>query len=277
MAAGSDYPDWTAPQAHADAVAATGVPLLGNPLGLYNDAGRVIVSGAPFTEILQTVRQIGYAGWLSVKFPVAATSPFLQVVFKWIDTVTSTTVATDTFIAPGNTAAGGFVTFLTGICKGDQVQVTLTNLDGAQSATVTFILNQDGITRQRDLCRSYNGVNTGTTVPGFTLATLPDDESCLGMASIAIPANSQTDVLFAMYNGPVALTYQMTTGAASTLSLALAAMPAASYLGNNPLGLYGPTPPNPVNFNGPRAPVRVRALNNSGLATAVTVALFADR
>jgi hypothetical protein len=276
MVFGADYRDWTAPQAHADSIAATGVPLLGAAQTLLANPAIAPAPGAPVTLGPFTVGQIGYDIVVTTQFAGGTAAPFIEVSLTWSDPGGVSTVTTDTFICPGATSLAGFIVRGRGPAKAGNVAVTVTNLDAVNTPTVGVRLLEHSRIFGRDDWRWHNSHNAGLTVPGFTLPVLPDDESVLGMATgVNVPANSTSSpLLFGMFSGPVGVGIQMTTGAFAALTVLLQAVPSSSYVANNPICGYL-SPPSVFQVAGPRAPMRLILANNTGVALAVTLSLLA--
>lgn len=271
----TDYADWQEPQAHATAIAATGVPLLGLASQLVTTATKVI--GPSTTQFFTTanVTQVGYHGTFEVQFPSAATVPFCRARLSWLDNLTGYSLGTDDYILPGAQAASLFTTTAAGLARGNRVQLAIDNLDPAQSATVTCTLNEDSIPRNGDSWYYPNLLNAAVTVPGFTLPGLPDDESVLGVLdNVTIAASSSNTYLLGMHAGLVNIGYELSAGTAANLSIRMRPAPDSVYSGHNII--YSATS-SPSNFQVafPRAPVRLIVANAA--TTAMTLSLSAIR
>lgn len=270
MSVVTDYPDNSPHFALAQQVAATGVPLLQKASVLYNDLGRVILGGGSFTEVTKLITQPGYTISVNVQFPAAATIPFVEVRLVWEDQATVSQMNTDTFICAGNTAGAGLTTFLTGRCKGDELSVALVNLDPAQSATITLIAAQDSVVRTRDEARWNTLAAAGTTVPGYTLATLAPDETVMGIVNdLIIPASTTLPFLFGIGPGLAQFSYEMNNGVAASLMVRMRPQPDTYYAANNWLGDTS-APPFSFQFIAPRAPIVVRLVNTATTSITVT-------
>ena len=275
MSVVSDYPDYAPHVAHADQIAATGVPLLALPQQLYAISSKVIFSASTDFEALVPVKQPGYHCGVSVQFPAAATVPFVKVSLFWTDSMTSVNLASENYIIPGAQSPSVFTALGSGIAKGNKVQLRLTNLDPAQNATVSVTMNADSIPRSGDSWLWENALDSGLTVPGFTLPTLPDDESVLGMlGSVTVPAGGTSSFLFGMHNGPINVGLDQGGGPWTNITLQLAAAPSSAYVGNNPI-YAAVNPPPSLQIAGPRSPVRVGLHNSATTAFTATMSLIA--
>lgn len=264
----ADYPDYATPQAHATAIAGTGVPLLASPAGLITLNGQNIAAAGQYQSPVTPVAQTGYTTYVNVSFPAAATVPFVEVTLDWIDSATATLVAEDHYFLAGNTSGIGLVTFGSGLAKGNELQLTIANLDPAQAVTVAMHMNQDSVPRLIERWYWRNTLVNGSTVPGLTLASLPDDESCLGILNSAlIPAAGNASYLFGMAPGRViTLAGFMTTVAPANVNLQVRSAPEAVYGGNAYLGFFLPAAASfGFTFTAPRAPLTLK-VSNTGTA-----------
>lgn len=265
----TDYPDWQTPQSHADKIAATGVPLLALATLLlqqsFNPAAGLTQSSAALA-----VPQIGYDITVTGSFGVAPSSPFIRVQLEWTDAGTSTRIATDTFIVPAATNPGVFTVHGRGPSKGDTVTVHVTNLDVSQTVLATVLLLSTSRIPVTDTWHWDNGLNVGSVVQGWTLPTLPADESVLGMAdAVTIGAGANTAWLIGMHDGLMGVGIQVTSGALSSVVAQLAAEPASEYVPDNPL--YSQVgPPSWFQVAGVRGPMRFQLHNNATSSITLT-------
>lgn len=276
----ADYPDFATPQAHAAQIAATGVPLLSKPAALFAINSLVINGGSSSQTGPVSVTQTGYTAYAGVSFPAAATSPFVEITLGWIDSVTGTLAAEEHYFLAGNTAGVGLVTLGSGLTKGDQCQLTVVNLDPAQTVTVALHINQDSVPRLRERWNWRNFLVSGSTVPTFTLPTLPDDENCLGVIpNLNVPVSSFVTRLCGMAPGRlVTLAGNVSGPPVANVIIQAKATPNASYTQSGWLLYAIPTAAGfSYTFPAPRCPIRVIAQNTSG-STALTfdAALFAQ-
>lgn len=214
----TDYPDWQTHQANANAIAATGVPLLTKSTNLLNDVAHSIpFGGAPVTIANNlVVTQIGYEINVTAKISNAApTLPILTVDMVWTDTTGSETVSHEQWnIAIGSSGVGS-IHIGTGPSKGNRLTVELSNNDSAQNATVTTVINQNSRVYTRDDWRteSFNTIPNAITPlheqQGNTLANFLTSVGALG---------SNTRIL-ALYAGRVTIAYGSTVSKAGTLQV----------------------------------------------------------
>lgn len=265
-----DYPDWQEPQAHATAIAETGVPLLSVPNVLITETLQSVPGAGDVAYGPVTFTQTGYALHVITSFPVAATNPFLEVVLTWTDPTSGLVYDEQHYYVPGSSGASGFTVLGQGPARSPQLTITLNNQDPAQAATVTLLAGQDSITRDRDSWRWRNFDNNGLAVEGLTLATLPADELCLGyLHSVTIPAGQTDDWLFGMAPGRLVNLSGITSGiTASSVVVQVQAAPTSIYSGAG-ICLYEAlvTPGYDFQFIAPRAPVLLKISNNATAGT----------
>lgn len=276
-----DYPDYAPHVATAQQIAATGVPLLGNPGQLGTASLAVIAGGGVKAYPVTNLAQTGYHGEFGVTFPAGTAIPFVEVELTWSDAATGFTVATDHYIIPGATSPHTFNVFASGTAKANRIQVSLINLDASNSATVTWVVNQDSITRPHDRWYWNNTIANLGTVPGNTLPTLPDDESVLGILNaVTINAATSASFLCGMAPGQLVQFAGNTAGISpGSISMNVFAAPGSVYTAGGLLlqevlttAAFGFT------FVAPRAPLLATIHNNatsgtltvSGMMTAQT-------
>lgn len=266
----TDYTDWNDPQAHAQQIAQTGVPLLGFPQLLVKDLTRSIAGGAAFNEGTFLFTQVGYTLTVSANTLSTPTVPFIQVTLTWQDSTGSFVIDTDNFYCPFATGSTAFQTMISGPVKGNKVTIGITNLDPAVNINVNLIVNQDSIPRQRTAARWNNLVNHGLTVTGFPLPGLPSDELVLGVLSNAtVAAASNNTWLHAPAPGRT-LTLSGTTGgiAASSIVVIVTAVPSSIYgLGAHLLHSALSVGTFSFTFAAPRSPLLVEWANNATTGT----------
>lgn len=274
----TDYADWTAPQAHATAIAATGVPLLGASATLINNLAFNIPGGGSSAYQTVIMGQVSYEFIITATFGVGPTVPFMRVNVVWTDTAINKTIHVDDWIVPGTTTVGGFVVRGVGPAKSDQVQVTLFNLDPAVAVTGSVVQVQSSRLYAGDIFRWDNGADSGLVVPGFTLPSLPQDTSILGTVSAGtVIASGNSQWLCGMANDvPVNLAIATATVTPSNLTFTVYAKPTAFYGSTAYLLRVVPTgPSSSYQFIGSRSPMLVEVNNSSAVAGTVSFCLTA--
>lgn len=256
---------------------------LGSPNQLNTVSLALIAASGTKVEPVTAVTQIGYHGEIGITFPVGTANPFIQVELTWIDQATGLNVATDTYELPGATAPGTFNIFMSGRAKANQVQLSITNLDTVNTTTVTFVLNQDSITRTTDNWYWENAVARVSTVPGFTLPPmLPNDETVLGiLTAAAIPASTTDSWLFGMAPGyPVQLSGNSVGAGAVGATITAFAVPNSVYGGGGIILREVLSGAGPLDFTfiAPRAPIMLSIGNiTAGGALTVSAMMVAQK
>lgn len=267
-----DFPDWQAPAAHAAAIAAAGVPLLGNSAVLLNNNVLSIAGGAGYTSANFPIGQVSYEIFTNLTVPAATPVPFARVRLVWTDSALNVAMHTDTFIVPCAQSPAGFMVRGRGPAKADIVGVSITNLDGANTITGQVTLVQSSRVYTADHWNFDNGVDNGVTVPGQTLPALPFDESVLGIINgVAVAAGTGINRMFGINDGQVSISLAVSGPALSTIQLGARPLPPSEYSASNIL-LADLGPPPTLEMGWPRAPVLVTVTNTSTTAATVWVA-----
>lgn len=230
----TDYPDASPHYAQAQQIANTGVPLLSLPVNLINDTARAIPALGSHAYPTVTFVQPGYAVAVQVKFPNAATIPFVSVQMDWIDVTATQTVEDTYFYCVGATSPSFFPTLGRGPAKAGQLAVTVSNLDPAQAATVTLVVTQDSIVRPYDRWH-WDNPNAGSlAVPGITPCELSGDGSVLGIFNgQTVNAGTTLSFLAGTAPGQVIQFAGNTSGITpASIFLTVFASPLAAYFNN---------------------------------------------
>lgn len=276
----SDYPDWQEPQAHANAIASTGVPLLSAQGNLLDLAAQIIAGGGQYQSNPLSLTQLGYATYIALESSGLSANPFVRVQFVWSDSNTSQITGEDNFWVVGSGSSPGWVTLGSGPAKGNILTIWIYNQDPSLSCTVKFMLAQDSMVRVVDRWRWQNSADTSLTLPGITPASLVPDETHLGfLHAVSIPAGQTDDWLFGMAPGQNVQLSGITSGTTpSNIVLQVQPAPTSEYSGAS-ICLYE----NLANagfdytFVAARAPLLLKVTNNatSGSAT-LSCAMFAQ-
>jgi|SRR5579864_1201372 len=269
----ADFPDWQAPSAHAAQIAIQGVPLLAGSTGV---PGRTwaLAGGASSTAAAMTFHKIGYEMLVKANIGSTATVPFAQLKLEWSDSGSGLLVATDTWIIPCCQSPSKFIVSGRGPTKADTCTPTVTNLDPAITNSVELDVLENGRVYQLDNWNWINELDSALTIPTLTLPSFTGDESCLGfLPGTTIAASGSSKFLFGMWDGPITVSWELTSGAAASLGLRLRAAPDSLYTGHNILGSW--TAP-PVNFQiqGPRAPIEVVIANSATTTINIALGMF---
>ena len=262
----TDYADYATPQAHADHIFATGVPLYSKSVTVVNDVAHAVPLGGGTVTVanLAPISQIGYE--IAVTSLIAAgasTIPVLTVNMIWRDSVTNTVVGHETWNVVMGSAGNGSLHIGTGPTKGNLLTVTVANNDSAANATVTTVVNQNSRVYNRDDWRTEEF----NTIPNVAIPFHDQQGNTLmQFLSGALGANGQVTRLAALYAGRVTISGFSTISAKGTLrinSLDPAVGASAEYIS---LALPALATAVPVTLSLPRAACTVTLQDASGLA-----------
>lgn len=176
-----------------------GVPLLRNTVNLGSAVGQTIAGGqGPNLVNTTAVNQPGYEGVLSLQMPLnTGTIPFAKLTVVWTDSTTTLTVGQRTFfLSCGNGSLLSY--YIHGPTKGNQVSVTLLNLDPSVTLTVTW-----GFNLTSHIYMTDNIIQTayGVAPNGFTNPNGTPNAGVIANASPTILSNATTTRLIACYSG----------------------------------------------------------------------------
>lgn len=209
----TDYPDWQTPQAHADTISNTGVPLLARPANLVNHAISLGPGSVDVFLINAPVSKIGYEISWSV-FAPNTQAALLTCLLTWSDSVSGQQVIQEEwdFYAGSGTLGSAHVLRGSGPTKGDTLTVQVKNNAGAVTVTGTVVMAQNSRVYARDDWRSV----TFTPVFGFTSIGNSDMQNgIIGSANnAAVAANGSVTLLLPLFSGKVALDVLTTSNAA---------------------------------------------------------------
>jgi len=213
----TDYLDWQTPQAHADRIFATTVPLASKSNNVVNDQLHNIPFGATVTIANQVpVNQIGYEISVKALISAAASSlPILTVEMKWTDSVTGTIVADEVWNIVAGSTQGGSLHYGTGPSKANLLTINVTNNDTSQAMTVTTVLNQNSRVYVRDDWRTQ----AFNSVPNASIPQHNQQGNILGASLITVGALGTFTRLLALYSGLVTVTYASATSAAGKFQI----------------------------------------------------------
>jgi hypothetical protein len=206
----TDYPDWTVPQANANSIAATGVPLLANPGTLLNTT-YVINAGANTTPTSLPFNQPGYEVWLGPYETGAGGAGPLEVSMQWLDSTGSQVIATETWdVWPGTMFATHEV-YGKGPTKGGILQLIITNTSAAMQYTVPIRIYQRSHLYTRDDWRTRFYTNSASS---NLIAPNDPTSGLLGNRSLSINAASSDTSELPLYSGLAYLYFDTSSGLA---------------------------------------------------------------
>lgn len=163
----TDYPDWQTPQAHATAIFDTTVPLGRKPTGIFA-ASTALGGGQNHVLVNQAVvSQPSYQLYLNFELATnLGTIPFALIELNWFDSASGYSENTDWFWLPAGQLA--FCSALvTGPCRGDEVTVTLFNLEPAVILNYNVSMTQTSHTYdQARFIQTDSSAVVGFTQPG---------------------------------------------------------------------------------------------------------------
>jgi hypothetical protein len=122
-----------------------GIPPLRGTNNLGNATGQTIATGVNATLVnVASINKPGFEAVFSISIPAAAgTVPFCILQVIWTDSNTGLTVGQKQYVlVSGNGPSNVLTYYLSGPCRGNQLTVKLRNQDPAQTATVTWAVNQ---------------------------------------------------------------------------------------------------------------------------------------
>lgn len=262
-----DFIDFQDVQGAANAIAATGVPLLSNSTVQIAQATFLVPAGALVQLPILPVTQLGYELQISASIGGAATVPFVQLEMQWTDQLSNLIVADEKWgIACGSGAAVNTIV-LTGPTKGSQLGVQLKNQDPAVAATVQLVMLYNSRVYARD--RAIQTVTNNP--PGYTYFGDKSSYGIIGtLSAITVNPGGQQVRLFPLYAGDVLFYADQAGNAAANSQLQLQVAPVsvfgtAAFWSSSPSGGVGSGTTQILRF--PRAPV-IMTYNNTGASTA---------
>lgn len=181
-----------------------GIPPLRGTNNLGNATGQTIATGVNATLVnVASINKPGFEAVFSVSIPAAAgTVPFCILQVIWTDSATGLTVGQKQYvITSGNGSANALTYYLSGPCRGNQITVKLRNQDPAQTATITWAVNQTSHTYLFD--RLLQPLYAATAPITFTNPNGNPSKGLLFSSTPTIANNANTTRLIAAYNGKV--------------------------------------------------------------------------
>lgn len=198
-----EFPDWDAPQGHANAIAATGVPLLHLKTSLAAPTSQTVAAGntlqLPTPTTFYNLGQISYEIAFQV-WTAAATASRFQVQLRWYDSATGRTTSVRNVYAYAATTATTHWIIGRGPVRGDDLQVWVT----AEDNTIVFnaVILASSIPYMRDRWETTIPGNI-PVFPGFTSAVYDPDGGWLASVSSSVAAAGSTTTLLPLYTGLV--------------------------------------------------------------------------
>lgn len=179
-----------------------GIPLLRFTKNIGSGSGSTIAGATTATLISTTsINQPGYEAEFMVNMPASSgTVPFVKVIVVWTDATTGLTVGQRTFFMTcGNGPTNALPFYLSGPARGNQVSLTITNLDPSITATFTWGFNMTSHVYLTD--KLVQGAFGATAPNGYSNPSGFPNAGVLLNSNPSIPASSTTTRLAAAYSG----------------------------------------------------------------------------
>lgn len=202
----TDFPDWNAPQAHADDISTTGAPPLVMKRVIDALIGQNVGTSSSITRPASgkfSVNQPGYEILLNVA-TLGASAPIMSVELQWYDSGFGGLVDSEIYYFYSGDLNGHLV-HGRGPSKGDQVVVIITNFSGASAVTVSYTLLQTSRTFTREFWKTIGKGGVQPAYPGFTAAKSSISANVLTNDSFMIAASSSKVIILPLYTGSVSL------------------------------------------------------------------------
>lgn len=209
-----DHADWNTSADRALKAYTQGAALARKAGADAANTSQVIAGGGSAVLVnLIAWNQPGWEANFQASLPAASgTKPFAKVHYVWFDGVNLIPVVEDDrYISLGNGNLNGIQTGGYGPAKGDVLQVSLINLDPAQSLTVSWSMQQTSHLYPKDKWRQvlYGGIPpNGFTYPGGSLPGLV----LMSSAPTLLPATPQS-FLLGTWQGSARIMIDNTAGA----------------------------------------------------------------
>lgn len=204
----SDYPDWSVPQAGANAIASTGVPLLSAPGSIYSNTLVIAAGTTQFTADLP-ITQPGYEVTLQAYSSGSGSAGPLEISMIWLDSTNVFTISQETWDIWPAAAIGQHFLYGKGPTKGSNLQIEFINTSSAMQYTVVIEVYQRSHLYTRDDWRSRQ---YGSTASGGTLATSDLTTGLLAYRNVDIAAAGNDTSELPLYSGPAYLWFQTQSG-----------------------------------------------------------------
>lgn len=200
-----EFPDWDAPQGHANAIAATGVPLL-HLKSVLDQKNAVALPGGvtsifPGVTSTYSVGQVAYEMAFQLT-TAAATATAVQVQLRWQDSASGLITWINNFWVYAATAATVHYFVGRGPVRADRLNIDITPT--VNNCTVTFTVLASSIPYTRDHWRTVIP-STPPSFPGFTSAVQDPDAGWLGSASASVALSNTDTFLLPLYTGGIVL------------------------------------------------------------------------
>lgn len=201
-----DFPDWTAPQAHATAISTTGAPLLVFKQVIDQLVGQSLPHASSITRPASgrfTLNQPGYEIWFNVA-TLGATAPVLSAELQWFDSATGARIDDELYYFYVGNLNAHFV-HGRGPTKGDRLVVVLTNYSGTVDSTLSYTVLQTSRIYTREYWHTIGQGPVAPVFPGFTAATMNISANILAGQSNSMTAAQVLSFVLPLYTGTIRL------------------------------------------------------------------------
>lgn len=202
----ADFPDWTAPQAHANAISTTGAP----PLVFKRVVDLQVGTSIPANGVLTRpasgqflLNQPGYEISLNVA-TLGATAPIISVELQWFDSAFQGLIDDEIYFFYSGDANGHLI-HGRGPTKGDQVVVIVTNHSATSAVSFTYTLLQTSRVFTREFWKTIVKAGAFPAFPGFTPVTHDIGAGILCGQAVSVPASTTSKFVLPLYTGTVRL------------------------------------------------------------------------
>lgn len=202
----TDYPDYTTPQAHANAISLTGAP----PLVLKQVVDVLIGQNLPANGTVTRpasgsfpINQPTYEVQLNIA-TLGATAPACSIELQWYDSTFGALMDTEIYyFLSGN--VNGHIIHGRGPTKGDRVIVIFRNYNATSAVSVTYTLLQTSRVFTREFWKTINKGAVNPVFPGFTTIGMNPAANTIAADSTSVAASGSAIKVLPLYTGTVRL------------------------------------------------------------------------
>lgn len=211
----ADYPDWSAPQAHASAIAVTGAPLLAVPTDVTGNLISIAAGASPQFGAFP-LNQVSYEIVIAAVATGAGAAGPLEITMLWNDNTFGATIATESwYIWPGTSGVSHTV-LGKGPVKANNLVIAFRNFSGAMTYQVQYAIYQRSNVYTRDDWRSTNYAFTSAL---NAVCTAEPASLQIAYANVSVPGATNTILELPLISGNCYF-HAETTSLASDLVLA---------------------------------------------------------
>lgn len=212
-----------APSQSADVtgLSVNGVPLLRGTTQLGNASGQTLAALTTITLLnASAINKPGFEAVFKLNLPAGVgTTPFAILVIGWQDAVTGLQVGIKQYVLTAGNGPTQFCTFyISGPCRGNQLQLQLRNMDGAQPLTYSWLFNTTSHIYATD--RLLQPTYPGTGPNGYTFPAGNPSKGVLFVSNPSLAPNTSLDRLCAASNAKVKVSIDNGTPNANVAALA---------------------------------------------------------